>query len=116
MNPAAAHAPSLGGTLLSFALVLGLIFALAWVMKRVRGRSVRRGGELRIRASLALGAKERLVLVEAAGEHLLLGVGAAGVRRLHRYAAPLPEAAPEEYGFATLLQRLHPAGGRADAR
>jgi flagellar protein FliO/FliZ len=57
--------------------------------------------------TLALGARERVLLLDADGKRLLLGVGAGGVRTLHVYdgeapvgEAPPPPAAPS---FAELL-------------
>ncbi|WP_409601854.1 flagellar biosynthetic protein FliO [Thermomonas sp.] len=101
MQPARADTPSaagtVGGTLFALALVLGLIFALAWLARRVPGLAGMRGGNgLRVVASLALGTRERLVVVEVGQTQLLLGTGATGTRLLHTLEAPLPEAPPSQ--------------------
>ena len=113
MKPAHADAPSaagtVGGTLFALALVLGLIFALAWLARRMPGLAGMRGGSgLRVVASLALGTRERLVVVEVGQTQLLLGTGAAGTRLLHTLETPLPvEPPPQAPAFAQLLaQRL----------
>ena len=48
-----------------------------------------------------------MLLVDAAGAHLLLSVGSQGVRVLHRYAAEpeLPEAVPAP-SFGQALARM----------
>lgn len=102
----AAAMPSIGGAVFDLALVLALIWALAWVLKRVRGQGGPARGPLRVKASLALSMKERIVLVEAAGEHLLLGVSASGVTCLHKYDGPPAETAEPEVPFSALLRRF----------
>jgi flagellar protein FliO/FliZ len=89
-----------------FALVfvLGLIFALAWLAKRMPGVAGGSNRALRVVASLSLGPREKVVVVDVGGRQLLLGVGAGGTRTLHTLDAPLPEAErPATPPFAQLL-------------
>jgi flagellar protein FliO/FliZ len=66
--------------ILSLALVVGFIFAAAFVAKRMPFTLGGRGaGPLKVLAALPLGPKERLVLVQARGEELLIAVSPAGV-------------------------------------
>ena len=105
----ASPAGSIGGTLFALALVLGLIFGLAWLARRMPGIAGMRGNTgLRIVRSLALGTRERLVVVEVGGTQLLLGTGASGTRLLHTLETPLQDDAPTPpTPFAQLLaQRL----------
>jgi flagellar protein FliO/FliZ len=69
----------LSGVLLSLALVVGFIFAAAWVVRRMPMGFTRGNGPLKVLAALPLGPRERLVLVEARGEELLIAVSPAGV-------------------------------------
>ncbi len=65
------------------ALVLVLIFGLAIAVQRMnlgRGAS---GKHLRIVDALALGTRERLLLVDVAGERVLLGLAGGRIERLH---------------------------------
>lgn len=108
-----AHAPAapsaagtLGGTLFALALVLGLIFGLAWLARRMPGFAQSRHGGLRVVTSLALGARERLLVVEVGGTQLLLSSGASGTRLLHTLAQPLPEAAPAPAAASPFAQVL----------
>lgn len=93
-------APTMAGSavemLLSLIVVLALMFAMVWLLKRVQ--RVRGGvaGAMQIHAGLSLGGKERVVLVEAGGKHFLLGVSASGVNLIYSYeqAPVLPQREP----------------------
>ena len=98
-------ASSVGGLLISLLLVLGLIFLLAWLLRRMPRMNLAAQGPLRIRHSLSLGVKERLLLVEANGETLLLGITAQHITCLHRFDTPPPESEPGKTPFAEILQR-----------
>jgi flagellar protein FliO/FliZ len=69
----------LSGVILSLVLVVGFIFAAAWVVRRMPLGLGRSNGPLKVLAALPLGPRERLVLVEARGEELLIAVSPAGV-------------------------------------
>lgn len=99
----APQAPGLGGAFVALVLVLGLILGLAWLLKRLPGGGFRQADGLRVVASIPLGAKERAAVVQVGDEQLLLGIGAHGVRTLHRLPRPLPEAPPAQ---RPSLQRL----------
>jgi flagellar protein FliO/FliZ len=76
--PAVAMA-DLSGVVLSLVLVVGFIFAAAWIVRRMPLGLGRGNGPLKVLAALPLGPRERLVLVEARGEELLIAVSPAGV-------------------------------------
>ena len=83
--------------IMSLALVIGFIFAAAFVAKRMPfGLGARgNGGALKVLAALPLGPKERLLLVQARGEELLIAVSPAGVFNVGAQAAPgVPPSAP----------------------
>ncbi len=94
-------APSLAGgavdMMLSLILVLALLFALAWLLRRVQTLRGSRAGALRVHAGLPLGTREKVVWLEAGGKHFLLGVTPQGINLIHAYAqAPeLPETNAE---------------------
>jgi flagellar protein FliO/FliZ len=69
----------LSGVILSLLLVVAFIFAAAWVVRRMPLGLGRANGPLKVLAALPLGPRERLVLVEARGEELLIAVSPAGV-------------------------------------
>ncbi len=84
----AAAVPSLGGagivqTGLGLVFVLALLFGLAWLAKRFGLQRPLGGGNVRIVGSAAVGQRERVVVVEVAGDWVVLGVAPGQVRALH---------------------------------
>ena len=114
---AADGAPSLGATLQAFAglgLVLALIVATAFVLKRVQPGRFAASSLLKPVATLAVGARERVVIVELGDEWLVLGVTPQSVNLLHATARrQLADAAePPRPAFADWLARAR--GVRSD--
>jgi flagellar protein FliO/FliZ len=80
---------NLSTMIMSLALVVGFIFAAAYVAKRMPfGLGARGNGPLKVLAALSLGPKERLLLVQARGEELLIAVSPAGVFNVGAQAQP----------------------------
>ncbi|MFT4711910.1 MAG: flagellar biosynthetic protein FliO [Candidatus Azotimanducaceae bacterium] len=69
--------------------ILLLIVTLGFVAKRANKSGLLGAGAMRVVASLNLGVKEKLVLIEVGEEQLIIAVGAAGISKLHTLAAPL---------------------------
>lgn len=87
----ASDAGSIGGAVFSLLLVIGLILGLGWLAKRMPGMQRGAGSsQLKIVASVALGPRDRAVVLDVGGQQLLVGVGAGGVRTLHTLEHPLP--------------------------
>jgi flagellar protein FliO/FliZ len=84
----------LSGVLLSLVLVVGFIFAAAWVVRRMPLGLGRSNGPLKVLAALPLGPRERLVLVEARGEEILIAVSPAGVFNVGATTANAAAAEP----------------------
>ncbi|MGH8176240.1 MAG: flagellar biosynthetic protein FliO [Steroidobacter sp.] len=80
---AATGAGSLAQVTLSLVLVLAAVFAAAWAVRRLRGFGKFGASAIEIVADVALGAKERAVLVQVGKQQLLLGVTANQVNTLH---------------------------------
>lgn len=118
--PAQAPAASVGFSQLAqvlgaLVLVLVLIFGLATAAQRLRLGRGANGRHLRIVDALALGARDRLLLVDVAGERVLLGVAAGRIERLHVLSATPATAAAETpaAGFPSVLDAAF--GGRREA-
>jgi flagellar protein FliO/FliZ len=79
----AAGAGSLAQVTLSLVLVLAAVFAAAWAMRKLRGLGRSGAGAIEIVAEIALGPKERAVLLQVGKQQLLLGVTANQVNTLH---------------------------------
>ena len=94
-----------GGAVTALVVVIALIFALAWLAKRmpVLGGGAAGNASLRIVGSLALGPRERVIVIAVGDTQLLLGVGAGGTRTLHTLSEPLPVATSTTPAFAQLL-------------
>lgn len=94
--------------LLGLLLVIGLIFLLAWLMRRVQQAGPRGGQVIRIMASQALGPRDRLVLVQVGSEQILLGLSPGRITPLHVMSEPvhLPDGEPASTEFAQRLMEL----------
>lgn len=72
---------NLGQMLFGLAVVIALLFAGLWAVKRL---SVNRGGgTLKVLGAASIGPRERVVLVEVGDKVLVLGVAPGNVRTLH---------------------------------
>jgi flagellar protein FliO/FliZ len=92
---------------LGLALVLGLIFAVGWLMRRIAPARSSGGGPLRVVGSQAVGTRERVVLLEIGEQWVVVGVAPGNVRglaTLPRGELPPAPASPVN-AFTTLLAR-----------
>lgn len=82
-----ASAPGLAGSLLQAFLVLLLIvaclLAFAWLSRKFLGGKGFGQGGLRLLGGVALGPRERIVLVEAGDQLLVVGIVPGQIRTLH---------------------------------
>ncbi len=85
-------------------LLLILIVAVPWLLRRVSGLTLGLDGRLRVLTAVAVGPRERVVLVEVGQEQLLLGVAPGQVRLLHVLPEPLVTPAPAAGDFKSRLQ------------
>lgn len=82
-------AGSLVQVTLSLMLVLAAVFAAAWVVRRVKTLGKFGSGAIEIVADVAIGAKERAVLVQVGRKQILLGVAPGHVNTLHVLEEPV---------------------------
>jgi flagellar protein FliO/FliZ len=89
----------LGQVTLALIIVLGAIFAVAWVVRRMRGFGNRVGDAIDVIADIPLGQKERAVLLKVGNTQILIGVAPGQVNTLHVLTEPLdltkPAAGPD---------------------
>lgn len=108
--PAAVSAGGLLQVTLSLLLVLIAIVAVAWLLKRMNLAQQGTGNLLKVIGSVALGQRERVVLVEVGDTWLLVGVGPGQIRTLHTMDKDLqsdfsPASTPDNK-FARLLSSI----------
>lgn len=94
--PMSSPLAGLGQMLLGLMLVLGILAAFVWLLKRFSS-PVRANGLLRILGVTAVGPREKVVLIEVGEKILMLGVTPNNVNALHvfeREELPYESAVP----------------------
>ena len=78
---------------LSLLLVVGIVFMLAFIMRRFNVTHAG-SGQLKVVASMMAGTKERVVVIKVGDEQHLIGITSANINHLAKLEQPLQEAAP----------------------
>ncbi len=89
--------------MLALLLIVGLLFGTAWLARKVSGGKSFGQGNLKVLGGVALGPRERLVLVEAGDTWLVIGMVPGQIRTLHR----MPK------GDDSLAESINPSDGEA---
>jgi flagellar protein FliO/FliZ len=98
-------------------VVLAAIAGSAWLLKRLGPGQVAAAGALRVVGGVAIGHKERVVLVDVGDTRLVLGVAPGHITTLHQMPRPIDEPeAPAKEPLASLFQEklkglLNKSGG-----
>ncbi|PTT74371.1 flagellar biosynthetic protein FliO [Pseudomonas sp. HMWF007] len=88
-------------------LVLGLIFFLAWLLRRVQQAGpAGKGQVIELIGSRALGPRDRLMLVQVGNEQILLGLSPGTITALHVLKEPVPVPATSEKATPEFAQHL----------
>jgi flagellar protein FliO/FliZ len=69
---------------LALALIVALLLGLAWLARKVSGSKGFGQGGMKVVGGVALGPRERIVLLEVGEEWLVIGVVPGQIRTLHR--------------------------------
>lgn len=96
-------------TILGLMVVVAVIVAVAWLLRRVSQMQAGVQGALKVVAGLSLGARERVVLMQVGEKQLLLGVAPGRIQTLYVLEQPLPAAAggmSAELDFAERLKHV----------
>jgi flagellar protein FliO/FliZ len=99
VNATATSSPavSVAQSLFAMLVVLAVLFAAAWLVKRFKLTGQGGSGQLHVVQGISLGAKERAVLIHVQGRRLLLGVAAGQVTLLAELHGDAPsDASPTE--------------------
>jgi flagellar protein FliO/FliZ len=128
LSPTAVHHASSGGgssiirTLVALAIVCGVIYAVARILKAVKGRELRASGDgLAQLATLPLGTNKSLALIRSGQDIVLVGVSDSGVTPIKTYTEaeaiesgiwtpPAEDSDPEQaesaFGWLDTLRKL----------
>ena len=117
--PALGNAPELlsAGYLMqvvgSLAIVFGAVVLMAVIVKRVNRSPSTGKASLSVMGSTNVGTREKVVLINAAGQQILVGVAPGNVRTLHVFDESLAteiadEAMPAD--FSAVWQSVNPFG------
>ncbi len=98
---------SLAQLTLSLLAIVALIVAISWALKRLKMAGPRGRGEIAVIDELALGQRERIVLVRVGESQVLVGIGAGGVVGLTPLSTPIAiKAAAGAPPFADRLREF----------
>ena len=75
--------------LLSLGLVVVIIFALAWLVKRFNFIPQQSQGLIKIISTLSVGSRDRLALIQVGDEQLLIALTPGKISKLHRLKTPI---------------------------
>jgi len=88
-------------------LVVGLIFFLAWLLRRVQNAGpAGKGQVIELIGSRALGPRDRLLLVQVGSEQILLGLSPGTITALHVLKEPVEVPATSEKATPEFAQHL----------
>jgi flagellar protein FliO/FliZ len=107
----ASTAGAIGGSLLALIAVIALILMLAWLLRRLPGAAMGSHGGMKVVASLAVGMKERVMVVQVGEQQLAIGVTAQQVTLLKTLDTPLPVDTTRP-DFAGVLARFKQGSAR----
>ena len=101
---------------LGLALVLAFVAAAAWLIRRLQATSLAGAAALRVVGGVAVGQRERVILLEVDETWIVLGVAPGQVSALHQMPRPASAAAThhavaDASPFAARFRQML-AGGR----
>ena len=120
--PVTVNSGSMMQIIFSLLLVLAAIVIVAWLFKRLNLAQQSTGNMLKVIGSVAIGQRERVVLIEVDDTWLVVGVGPGQIRTLHTLAKTelMPNDVREvtDNKFARMLAPLmgRPAHQASDAK
>lgn len=119
-NPQIGSGAHLVNVTLGLMFILALIFGISWFVKRFGQGTFSGNPHMRVLATLPLGTRERIVLIDAGGQQLLLGITPTQINTLHVFETPVianaAEANTSEFSrkLMAILQRNGSEGDDAN--
>lgn len=91
----------------ALAFIVGLIFACSWLIRRMSGGVGLNQKHIQVVSVMPLGTREKLMIVRAANDYMLLGVTPNGIQTLHHFDEPIDLNDPAQVSpFADRLKGL----------
>lgn len=96
---------------LGLIFILGLFFLAAWLMRRLQSGRGTVASAMRVLGAVAVGSRERIVLVEIGETWLVIGIAPGQIRTLHTLPkrpldAPAGPSGPSEKAFSDWLRQI----------
>lgn len=92
---------------LGLLVVVGLIFLLGYLMRRIGPLAPQGGQHIRVISTYPLGPRDRLALVDVGGQQLLLGISPGRITTLHVLDEPVvDDTEAGNSDFARKLQAI----------
>jgi flagellar protein FliO/FliZ len=87
--------------------VVAIIYGCAWLIRRMGGMTGMNNNAIKVVSVLAIGARERIALVEVGQQQILLGITPSTIRTLHVFDQPVVDAGNAgSSDFARKLQSM----------
>jgi len=93
-------------TLLGLFVVLACIAFLAWLLRRTGRFQTTANGEMKLITSLALGPRERAVLLQVGEQQILVGVTSQHVQTLHILETPVSTTTIKNNSNTTFAEKF----------
>jgi len=74
--------------------VLACIYALAWIVKRMGQGGFLANNQMKIVSTLAVGTRERVVVLDVGGQQIMLGITPQNINKLHVFEHPVIHSDP----------------------
>lgn len=124
--PPAVSSGSIVQIIFSLLLVLAVVVLVGWLLRRMNLSQQGTGSQLKMIGGIAIGQRERIVLIEIDDTWLVVGVGPGQIRTLHTLPKPEGDTTTSRAGqpdqsegkFAALLSSMlnqRPSAKKSDA-
>ena len=104
--PAVSYSHNIGQTLIGLLVIIVLIFAVVWLLKRTGAAGLHNTNAMRIKACLPLSAKEKLFLVEVGTQQLVIGVAPGCINNLYTLAHPIDQSITPATATTSFAEKL----------
>ncbi|UGA53999.1 flagellar biosynthetic protein FliO [Vibrio sp. VB16] len=104
----AAGAPQLDllTTFGSLAVVIAIIFALAWLLKKMRLPTMGNQKGLSVVRQISVGTRERIAVIKVGEEQFLVGITSQAINLISRLDKPIDDEQIETSQFASQFSQL----------